>query len=281
MPARWPRPPASADAPGVEARHPDRGRSRQRSGAGTPGSAPGQRLAGHSWAMICGVDDDGGAPVRDDRRELVARGLVVELPDGRRLLDSVDLVLEPGRLTAIVGPSGSGKSTLLNALCGIRPVAQGAVLLDGQDIYQCVRRAAPPDRPRAAGRGAPHAAHALPGAGLHGGTALRQPSDRRRARPRVGEVLDELGLGAHGGTTIERLSGGQQQRGLRRARAADPTDDAVPRRADRRARPRLRALGHACSASWPTAGGWWSSSPTPSPASTSTTRSCSSPRAGR
>ena len=35
-----------------------------------------------------------------------------------RVLDGVDLSVEPGRLIAILGPSGSGKTTLLRLLCG-------------------------------------------------------------------------------------------------------------------------------------------------------------------
>ena len=39
--------------------------------------------------------------VVDDPGDLVARGLVVELPNGRRLLESVDLHVDAGKLTAV------------------------------------------------------------------------------------------------------------------------------------------------------------------------------------
>lgn len=65
--------------------------------------------------------------VLDEPRELDARGLVVESPNGKRLLESIDLHLGTGRLTAIVGPSGSGTSTRLHPLAGIRPASTGVV----------------------------------------------------------------------------------------------------------------------------------------------------------
>jgi ATP-binding cassette subfamily B protein len=40
----------------------------------------------------------------------------------------------PGRTVAIVGPSGAGKSTISRILFRFYDVAQGAVLIDGQDI---------------------------------------------------------------------------------------------------------------------------------------------------
>ena len=45
------------------------------------------------------------------------RGLVVDVGD-RRLLDHVDLELQPRTITAVVGPNGAGKTTLLDALTG-------------------------------------------------------------------------------------------------------------------------------------------------------------------
>jgi branched-chain amino acid transport system ATP-binding protein len=49
-------------------------------------------------------------------------------------VDEVDLVAEPGRITAVLGANGAGKTTLLRTISGlVRPQA-GQVLLDGADI---------------------------------------------------------------------------------------------------------------------------------------------------
>jgi putative ABC transport system ATP-binding protein len=49
-------------------------------------------------------------------------------------LKQVDLNIQEGELTAIVGPSGSGKSTILNMITGIDRPTNGEVLIDGQRI---------------------------------------------------------------------------------------------------------------------------------------------------
>ena len=43
-----------------------------------------------------------------------------------RALDGVDLAIQRGKFTAIIGTSGSGKSTLLNMLGGLTPPPRGA-----------------------------------------------------------------------------------------------------------------------------------------------------------
>jgi len=48
-----------------------------------------------------------------------------------RVLDGVDLTLDPGTLCDVVGPSGSGKTTLLLALARLLPGAAGTLTLDG------------------------------------------------------------------------------------------------------------------------------------------------------
>ncbi|MEW6367876.1 MAG: ABC transporter ATP-binding protein [Acidobacteriota bacterium] len=58
---------------------------------------------------------------------------------GNRLLSSVSLRVESGRVCAIVGPSGAGKSTLLKVMCGIRRPSQGRVTIAGRELLKSTR----------------------------------------------------------------------------------------------------------------------------------------------
>ena len=59
--------------------------------------------------------------------------------DGRRILDGVDLDIERGRVTAIMGPSGTGKTTLLKLISGQLHPDSGSVLVDGLDVHRLSR----------------------------------------------------------------------------------------------------------------------------------------------
>jgi putative ATP-binding cassette transporter len=58
---------------------------------------------------------------------LEVRDLTVRLPDGRVLVDDLDLHLEAGASLFVTGPSGSGKTTLLRSLADLWPWAEGTV----------------------------------------------------------------------------------------------------------------------------------------------------------
>jgi branched-chain amino acid transport system ATP-binding protein len=51
-----------------------------------------------------------------------------------RALRGVSLAVEAGTICAMVGANGAGKTTMLNAICGLRTLSRGRVLMDGKDI---------------------------------------------------------------------------------------------------------------------------------------------------
>ncbi|WP_326689712.1 ABC transporter ATP-binding protein/permease [Streptomyces sp. NBC_01795] len=55
---------------------------------------------------------------------------------GHEVLRGIDLVLEPGTVTAVVGPSGSGKSTLVQLLPRFFDPTHGSVVLGGVDLRE-------------------------------------------------------------------------------------------------------------------------------------------------
>jgi putative ATP-binding cassette transporter len=61
----------------------------------------------------------------------------VALPDGRILLDQVDLEIRPGDRLVIQGPSGSGKTTLFRVLAGLWPYGRGTIRLpkDARSLF--------------------------------------------------------------------------------------------------------------------------------------------------
>ncbi|MBQ8912556.1 MAG: ABC transporter ATP-binding protein [Lachnospiraceae bacterium] len=50
-------------------------------------------------------------------------------------VNHIDLSIQKGEFTAIVGASGSGKSTLLHLLGGVDTPTEGQVIIDGENIY--------------------------------------------------------------------------------------------------------------------------------------------------
>ncbi len=132
----------------------------------------------------------------------VYRGLTEEVQAVR----GVDLVLEPGSLTAVLGPSGSGKSTLIRLIAGLdRPsagtVAHGATVLTELSS----------SRLRGWRRRNVAFVHQRPRSNLieHLTAAdhLRMVGERY-----PGEVLGSLGLGEQSQHRVDQLSGGEQQR---------------------------------------------------------------------
>ena len=52
----------------------------------------------------------------------------------RTLLREVNVSIDKGRLTALIGRNGTGKSTLLRAIAGLNSNYKGHIMLAGRDI---------------------------------------------------------------------------------------------------------------------------------------------------
>jgi len=60
--------------------------------------------------------------------------LAFEYAEGRRVLDDIDLELEPGKTVALIGHTGSGKTTLASLVPRFYDAAAGRVTVDGADV---------------------------------------------------------------------------------------------------------------------------------------------------
>lgn len=61
--------------------------------------------------------------------------------DDSLVLNDVNMVFEPGKMTAIVGKSGSGKTTILSLLSKLYEINSGKILFDGKDINSLTENA--------------------------------------------------------------------------------------------------------------------------------------------
>ncbi|MBC3887223.1 ATP-binding cassette domain-containing protein [Acetobacterium paludosum] len=57
----------------------------------------------------------------------------------KKVLNHLDFIAEPGKITAIVGATGSGKSTLVNLILRLYEVSEGGITIDGIDIRDCTQ----------------------------------------------------------------------------------------------------------------------------------------------
>jgi ABC-2 type transport system ATP-binding protein len=118
-------------------------------------------------------------------------------------VDGVDVTIESGRVTGLLGPSGSGKSTLMRAIVGVQIVAGG-------DVYVLGSPAGSPElRSRVA--------YITQAPSVYGDLSVRE-NLRYFARilsvsaGRVDETLATVGLEAEANRVVNTLSGGQRAR---------------------------------------------------------------------
>ena len=136
-----------------------------------------------------------------------------------KVLEGIDMVIEPGEFFAFLGPSGSGKSTLLRAIAGFGPTPRGRILIGDRDIARL-----PPWKRNV---GMVFQSYALwPHMSVRRNVAFGLEERRMSAReigPKVEAALETVGLGHLADRMPAQLSGGQQQRvALARTIAIEP-----------------------------------------------------------
>src|SRR5690606_20707746 len=143
-----------------------------------------------------------------------------------RVLHGIDLVLEPGSFSAIIGPSGSGKSTLLNLIGLLDRPTGGRILLGGEDISRLDDDQLSLARGRTLGF-VFQFHHLLPAFTALENVMMPLMAQSGRQEPwmreRAMELLEEVGLTNRAHNPANALSGGQQQRvAIARALAPRP-----------------------------------------------------------
>ena len=143
----------------------------------------------------------------------------------RVVLNAVNLSVERGSLTAILGKSGSGKTTLLNLISGIDTADSGQVWVEGLELTRLS------DQERTLFRREKigfifQFFNLIPTLTVWENLTLPLALNGRMnpaGKARAEQLLAEVGLGGRQATYPDRLSGGEQQRvAIARALVHDP-----------------------------------------------------------
>jgi putative ABC transport system ATP-binding protein/lipoprotein-releasing system ATP-binding protein len=138
------------------------------------------------------------------------------------VLRGISLDLARGEAVFLVGASGAGKTTLLYTLAGLERPDSGAVLFDGQELYQGSQAAQARRRNQRIGfifQGY----FLLPELTALENVALPALIGRSAERAQAAAALDRVGLGERLHHLPAELSGGEQQRvAIARALINDP-----------------------------------------------------------
>lgn len=129
-------------------------------------------------------------------------------------LQGLDLDVEAGELTAIIGNSGSGKSTFLNMLGGLDRPSAGKLFVDGKNLFTMSEKELVQYKRNTVGFVWQNNGRNL----FPYLTALEnimvpmQISNEKQCRERALELLDMVGLSHRKENKMQQLSGGEQQR---------------------------------------------------------------------
>ena len=140
---------------------------------------------------------------------------IYKTPDVEVLaLQGLDLTVDYGEMTAIIGNSGSGKSTFLNMLGGLDRPSAGRLLVDGKDLFKLGERELVEYKLRTVGFvWQNNARNLLPY--LTATQNVMMPmlfGGEHKRRQRALELLDMVNMSHRKNSRLSALSGGEPQR---------------------------------------------------------------------
>jgi len=165
-------------------------------------------------------------PETDDAPIVSLSGTTLTYPSAEgdvRVLNGVDLEVEPGEIVALTGPSGSGKSSLIAVIGGLERPTGGHTHVLGRDMATIAERERTHLRRRDIGV-VFQSYHLVPAMTAVQNVALPlMLGGMRGARQAAGDMLKRVGLGHRLTHRPTALSGGEQQRvAVARAFIAEP-----------------------------------------------------------
>lgn len=150
----------------------------------------------------------------------------------QRVLDDIDLSVERGKCTVIIGRSGTGKSVLLKHIVGLLRPDRGEVYFEGKRVDHLSERALVPIRQQISFVFQLNALFDSMNVIENVMFPMMENSDGRIDRRRVTELAERclslVGLDGFGGKRPGELSGGEKKRvALARAIAMDPPPKVI------------------------------------------------------
>ena len=129
-------------------------------------------------------------------------------------LQGLDLTVEKGELTALIGNSGSGKSTFLNMIGGLDRPSAGSLLVDGKNLFTMgVRELVCYKRDTVGFVWQNNARNLLPYlSALENIMLPMHISGQKKKKEKALELLEQVGMTAKRNNRLNTMSGGEQQR---------------------------------------------------------------------
>lgn len=129
-----------------------------------------------------------------------------------KAVDGVDLSIDIGKFTVVVGTSGSGKSTLLHCIAGLDKPTSGDVLLNGKNIYNLNDEKLSSIRRKEFGF-IFQSFNLIPVLNVYDNIVLPVHLDgKKEDKKYIDSLIEGMGLKEHIKKFPNELSGGQQQR---------------------------------------------------------------------